>query len=589
MAKFDKKRFRRKIKRKLRFTLGAKALTAMLIMAAAFTAFSTIAIRVIFFLIKTNDEVLDMYNIGTTSLGLIGTTNSEKACDQIKDMYLSIPEELRDDPGNNEYRQMFSGINRDYEEDSDDNERDHIGHEQNEIDDRLIHFVFNVIRENNEGVEDVGLCLLDEEKNRIVYVRSLSDIECGFWEKIDLKEYISLSTEDFIPKYSMEFEKQPDQYTWVHYRILIPIENDDTGNLNGYMYIKLTDYKLGLYEFVFAVIYLIFFAFIAVPIIFIISLAMNRMIIKPINKLSDAADDFTASGGIQEEKYYFRELKIKSNDEVRDLSVAMESMECKLHEYIKDLEKETTERLRMSSELEVAARIQANMLPEKLDGKDRSFGIYPFMRPARGVGGDFYDFFMIGEDKVGIVMADVSDKGLPASLFMVVSRTIIKNETSEHSDDLEYAVKKANRKLCENNNEMMFVTAFIAIYDIPTGTLKYVNAGHEDIILYEKDMNVYRAIREDHDVMLGVFEDAGFIERQISLKHGDKLFLYTDGVTEAMDVSENQFGMERLLKAINKNTVLSGDEMLENLWKEISQFQTETNQSDDVTMLLFEA
>ncbi len=572
MFKIDKDRIFRKFKRKLRFTLGKKASLAVILMAIAFTVFSIMAIRVLFLVVTVNEQIVDLYAVGDTAFGVVGNANSEKACDYVRRVYEGIPEEERKNPADPDYLDNFS--KKDFE--------------KNEIDELKISHVFKVIKEKNPNVTDVGLCLFDDNKSRIIQVQDLGDKRIGFWEDFDESPPVPFSAKGASMIYSSRIGKSDDGFTDLTLKVLIPVSSNYKGELQGCMYIDCYNEEIGRYQYVFTILYMLFFAFIALLVMFVINSYINRKIIRPIKKLSDAADDWSAAGDIIEDKYYFRHLRIKSNDEVKDLKDAMEGMESKLHEYIKDFEAVTKEKMRMSTELEITAKLQANMLPDKLENPENDFGLFPFMRPARLVGGDFYDFFMIDAHKVGLVIADVSDKGVPASLFMVVSRTILKNEMKENPANLEQSVKKANRRLCENNKDMMFVTAFVGIYDSESRTLSYINAGHEDLIVYEREADRYRIQDEEHDVMLGVFEDAQFNHKELMLKAGDRLFMYTDGITEAMDNHENLFGMDRLLNSLNEDTSLEGDGIIGKLWDDISQFQNGCNQADDVTMLLLE-
>jgi sigma-B regulation protein RsbU (phosphoserine phosphatase) len=208
------------------------------------------------------------------------------------------------------------------------------------------------------------------------------------------------------------------------------------------------------------------------------------------------------------------------------------------------------------------------------------------MRPARVVGGDFYDYFRIDDDRVAMIIADVSDKGVPASLFMVISKTVIKMCIMENPDDLRAAVEKANRLLCEANKEMMFVTAYIGIYSVSEGLLTYVNAGHERPVFYSG--GTYSIIDMNHDLFLAAYEDETFEVRTLHLESGDRLLLYTDGVTEAMDTSDNQLGEDGLLRALESQTDINGNEIINLVWDTVSSFQKGKEQSDDVTILLFE-
>jgi sigma-B regulation protein RsbU (phosphoserine phosphatase) len=313
---------------------------------------------------------------------------------------------------------------------------------------------------------------------------------------------------------------------------------------------------------------------------------IGRVVVKPVKKLAGAANAWIHESDKMKETSHFSNLGIKSNDELKDLGNVMEDMEESIQNYIRDLRNEVSARERMNTELEVAAKIQFDMLPEPLQSD--ALDVSCFMRPAKLVGGDFYDYFQVDEDRIAMVVADVSDKGVPASLFMVISKTVIKMCILENPDDLLAAVSKANRLLVETNREMMFVTAFISIYSIKDGTLTYVNAGHENPVIYRKEDGRYSVIEEEHDLFIAADTDIEFTLRKIELKHGDRFIQYTDGVTEAMNVSDELLGLDGFVKALNSDTEKSGNDIINLVWDTVSTFQEGKEQSDDVTIVILE-
>ena len=517
-------------------------------------------------------EIQHMYSVGSTSLGIIGTSNSEKACDLIRDVYSSLSEEERNNPDDPDYLALFPDLD-----------------EYDEIDQGLIDFVSGEIEEKNYGIIDVGLCLHDSVNDRLIYVRDVDDQNCGYWDDFVAAQMSTVYGNNALYQ-RIELDRNESMTRPYYVRVLIPIdEYDKTDNLKGYMFIDEYDDLLNIWMatiMTIMVICLIFDLFIAR---LVGSITMKKLVIAPITKLAKAADEWANSPDMMADKFYFQDLKSITNDEVGDLRDAMAGMEKEIHSYMLHIEEEAKEKQRVTTELEFAARLQASMLPEKLKIENREFNIESLMRPARTVGGDFYDFFMIGEDKLVMVIADVSDKGVPASLFMVVSKTLINNIIKNNPDDIAQAMAKANRQICENNSELMFVTVFACIYSFNDKTLHYVNAGHEDPIVYRKCENCYSYIIEEHDLFIGVDPDISFTERSIQMAPGDKVFLYTDGVTEAMNTKDELFGTRRLLEVLNNNTSAGGNEVIVSLWNEIEDFQKNKGLSDDVTMLLFEA
>ena len=356
-------------------------------------------------------------------------------------------------------------------------------------------------------------------------------------------------------------------------------------------YIQIAEKKSNLHknsmEFVFffgLVLYFITSVFITISV-----LGINRIVVYPIEKLASAAESFNAKERKESESHYFTDARIRSHDEIRVLADSMTDMENELHQYVSDLTAVTKKQERISAELSVASRIQASMLPEELLGYNgvRSFIISATMRPAKEVGGDFYDFFTIDDDHIGITIADVSDKGVPAALFMVVTKTLI-NITAQDNPSPAAVLSKVNRLLIPENSDSMFVTVFFGIYSETDRKLSYVNAGHEDPVVYRKSSGKYELIMEDHDLVIGVVEDTVYTGRELFLEAGDRLFLYTDGVTDATDTEGNAFGLERMMNSLNSHSDLMGQELLDEMQKELDLFAGDAAQFDDITMLILD-
>lgn len=257
--------------------------------------------------------------------------------------------------------------------------------------------------------------------------------------------------------------------------------------------------------------------------------------------------------------------------------------------YIQNMTKITEEKEKIRTELTVAARLQADMLPETegafIDRKE--FSIAAVMIPAKGVGGDFYDFFLLDEDRLVLVMADVSGKGVPAALFMVVSRTLIRSHIMSHimaGHSLEQAVEEINDRLCSNNKNGMFVTAWIGILTLSTGELVFVNAGHCRPLIRKKNGDCCYDTTFGGLVLAGM-EGAPYHKSQIHINKEDTLLLYTDGVTEATSIREELYGEGRLKTVAEKENIRTPEELLKEIWEDISRFQQDTEQFDDITMI----
>ena len=243
---------------------------------------------------------------------------------------------------------------------------------------------------------------------------------------------------------------------------------------------------------------------------------------------------------------------------------------------------------RISAELNVANHIQTSMLPNLFPAfpERKEFDIYAGMTPAKEVGGDFYDFFMVDDRHLAVVIADVSGKGVPAALFMVIGKTLIKDHTQK-SRDLGEIFTEVNELLCESNSEGLFITAFEGVLDLDTGEFVYVNAGHDAPFICRRDGS-YEPLAVKSGFVLAGMEGTKFTEGRITLGKGDKLFHYTDGVTEATNANNELYGKDRLLSVLNKNKGQTPKETLSSVKSDIDDFVGEAPQFDDITMLCVE-
>ena len=280
--------------------------------------------------------------------------------------------------------------------------------------------------------------------------------------------------------------------------------------------------------------------------------------------------------------------RIRSRDELGVLARAIGKMETDIVQYVEDLTAVTAERERIGAELNVATQIQADMLPRIFPPfpERREFDIYAAMTPAREVGGDFYDFFLVDQDHLAVVIADVSGKGVPAALFMVIAKTLIKNHTQAGMAPSR-VFETVNNQLCENNEAGMFVTAFLGVLELSTGRFTYVNAGHNPP-LAALGGRPYDWLPSKRGFVLAGLEHTAYQQQEIVLRPGDRLFLYTDGVTEALDPAGALYSEERL-RAFFRGAALEGKplaEQLSLLRGDIAAFAAGAEQADDITMLL---
>ena len=313
-------------------------------------------------------------------------------------------------------------------------------------------------------------------------------------------------------------------------------------------------------------------------------LLVKWMVLNPVEKLSEFTTEITKTGNFSKQ-----EIEIKTGDEIEALGQSFNYMMERLEDYIKDLTVVTAEKERIGAELNVATQIQSSMLPcifPAFPDRDE-LDIYATMTPAKEVGGDFYDFFMVDERHVAIVIADVSGKGVPAALFMVIGKTLIKDHT-QPGRDLGEVFTEVNNILCESNDNGMFITAFEGVLDLVTGEFRYANAGHEMPFIYRKEGG-YEAYKIRPGFVLAGMENIKYKEQKIQLNIGDKIFQYTDGVTEATDKDNQLYGMDRLHKVLNEKCLDCNPEQTLKLVKEDSDaFVGDNDQFDDITMLCLE-
>ena len=325
-----------------------------------------------------------------------------------------------------------------------------------------------------------------------------------------------------------------------------------------------------------AVVFAILFAW-----MFVGSSRMARRFVEPIQKLSKGVREI--SGGNLDKK-----IKIDTGDELEELANSVNTMTGELKNYMANLEKVTAAEERIATELKVATNIQLSALPHDFLEEHSEFEIYATMKPAKEVGGDFYDFYLLDENHLMVTIADVSGKGVPAALFMMRGKTILKNlaMTMQNPDELAAVMTLANNQLCQGNDEMMFITVFMGMLDLKTGKFIYVNGGHNPPMIYCEADKKFRYMDVKENCVLGLMDEMDFEQQEIQVSHKDILYLYTDGVTEAMNKNREQYGeaqLEHCLNNINHQCKLQT--LLEDVSKSLAEHVQDAEQSDDITML----
>ena len=313
-----------------------------------------------------------------------------------------------------------------------------------------------------------------------------------------------------------------------------------------------------------------------------VGLYLSEQLIKPVTKITEEASRFARENETAEKKLTD---SIRGQDEIGVLAQSIDRMEEQITDYMQHLTTVTAEKERISTELNVAKQIQADMLPSVFPAfpDHDDFDIFATMTPAKEVGGDFYDFFLVDDDHLAMVMADVSGKGVPAALFMVITKTLIKNR-AQMGDSPAEILFHVNNQLCDGNETEMFVTVWMAILELSTGKGVAVNAGHEHPVICRRggrhELVIYR-----HSMVVAAMEDMVFREHSFELHPGDRLFVYTDGVPEATNTRNELFGTERMLEALNRDPEASPEAQLKEVRESLDAFVGDAPQFDDITML----
>ncbi len=324
---------------------------------------------------------------------------------------------------------------------------------------------------------------------------------------------------------------------------------------------------------------LVIIAAIGVLLLMAVSYLVARSFSKPIKRLVHATKNIGA-GNLE-----FQTLEINRKDEIGTLAVAFDAMQKSLKDYIQQLTKATAEKERIESELSIAASIQRSMLPpiSPTLGERQDLDVCALMQPAREVGGDFYDFFFMDKDSVCLAIGDVSGKGVPAALFMSVTKYLVEATVSSEQK-LDVALKQVNNLLLRNNESYMFVTIFLATLNLKTGLLTYSNCGHNPPLIINAD-TMAQPVGESTGPILGVLEDPKIWTETLQLDPNSILLTFTDGVTEAFNSSEDLFGDERLVNAVSNAKELSVSGIVSEVMRNLKNFCGDSPQTDDITML----
>ena len=280
--------------------------------------------------------------------------------------------------------------------------------------------------------------------------------------------------------------------------------------------------------------------------------------------------------------------RVNSKNEIGELTKDIIELTEEIDNYVDEIETITSEKQRIESELDMARRIQLSMMPNLFPPfpERKEFYLHAYVDPAREVGGDFYDYFFIDDDHLCLVIADVSGKGVPAALFMMAAKIILKSSAMQGKSPAEI-LTATNRAICENNPQDMFVTVWLGVLELSTGNLTAVNAGHEYPAVKRADGR-FEVIKTKHNLFIGGMDDVTYKEYKLNLKPGDKIFVYTDGLPEATDSAGEMFGMDRMTDALNEYLDEKPRPLIEGMRESVNKFVKDAEQFDDITMMCLE-
>ena len=318
----------------------------------------------------------------------------------------------------------------------------------------------------------------------------------------------------------------------------------------------------------------------------ILVLILRKMVVRPAVLLKNALEEYSETKRSEDIPENLGGL-LGERNEIGLLAAGFNDLAISIDSYIEEIRTNASEKERMLSELNTAREIQMSQLPSDFPAfPERSdFDLYAIMDPALEVGGDFYDFFLRDDDHLVLVIGDVSDKGIPAALMMMVCKAYIRSAVGRE-ESLAAAMGSVNQLICENNSLGMFVTVWIAVIELSTGRGIAVNAGHEKPAI-RRSGDIFQLVVNEHSLALGAWENEEFEERSFTLEKGDSIFVYSDGVPESTDTGGELFGAKRMLDALNKAPDSTPKEQINEMQKTIASFVGEAKQFDDTTMLMF--
>lgn len=367
-----------------------------------------------------------------------------------------------------------------------------------------------------------------------------------------------------------------------HLTAVVPVK-DDAGNVTGLVAVMLEMRHLNQYRASYLKAVALETAGLALLTAVIAFFYTRRRYIRPVKKIIQETRRFAAENtkteGVGD---------VGSINEYVELANSVDAMEVDISNYIDNITHITAEKERADAELGVAKTIQTNAVPNSFPAfpERADFDIFASMTSAKEVGGDFYNFFLIDDDHLAIMIGDVSGKGVPAALFMMQTNILITDRARSGGTPAEI-LRDVNNIVCQQNQASMFVTVWLGVIELSTGLLTAASAGHDDPAVYRKG-GVFELIGGEHGLFIGAFEGIEYENFEIHLGEGDKVFIYTDGVHEAVNDNEEMFTVDRMLRSLNEIGTQSPERILEHVKSSVAGFVGDAPQFDDLTMLCFE-
>ena len=561
---------------KFHYSLGAKTFRTSL-MGSVILGFRALLIGLGAY---TYAMVQEHISISTESVNIARgivqkVVDIEPLYEEIRRIYDGLTEEERAQSGEEAYRERFAALT-----------------ERNDY-----QALRRVMKDfvSSSTLNDIYVAFVDGERSVLVMICDPIENDefmmPGEWTPIEEKEsrkYLSSNGE----KRLYDLGPEPEE-GWMCTSVAPFLDKD--GRISCFMMADVTLREIGRSMNRFVVQYTLILSLAVVLVAGFTARHMKHILVGPINDIAHAAERYVQDkeNGAEKEEH-FSTLGIHTGDELENLSLVMADMETSLEHYEENLAKSTAEKERIRAELNMAAEIQSSMLPKIFPAfpKRHEFDLYAIMHPAKEVGGDFYDFFMVDDDHLAMVVADVSGKGIPAALFMMIAKIILK--TNSHSKRMPSEVlKRTNARLMENNKRNMFVTVWLGILQLSTGKLVYSDAGHERMALCHAGK--WEIVpKTSHCVALGILspeeleamsQRIQYTDATVQLQPGDLIFQYTDGVTEAVRHDREMFGEARLVATLAETNGCDPVQHISHVLESIDEFIGDVPQFDDTTML----